>query len=259
MKTKKGMALPIVLIFAAIMGIVSVYLLRNTRGGNAQNQTSMDQLQSYYIARAGVEHAMVKVKYLNQELYDAMCMQQGRSALFDYSQIKNPTSPGDCINEFNPGPIFLYTYGTTTPVGVNSNMQGKTGGLASSTWINVFKLDLCSDYASTYASSNIYRILDGAIKKDIKQYNSILDMSDVPNEIKKIQNQDPKIKDVNIFQSAAYNVTDIKVAAAKVEEKTKLDNRYVIEFTVKSSYTTARNVNFDYKIDRILQVSRDLR
>ena len=240
MKLKKGMAIPLVLIFATIMGVVSIYLLRNTRGGNAQNQTSIDQLQSYYIARAGVEHAMVKVKYLNLELYDAMCMLQGRSTLFDYSQIKDINHPENAISEYNPGPIFLYTQKEAAGLkrsGVNTDMSNFNGGaLKADAWINTFKEDLRSDYSN---------------------YNKILNLNDVPNQINSLN--DKEIKDSKIFENAVYNLTDIKVAAAKVEEKKEkeLENKYVIEFTVKSVYISPRNVEFDYNITRTLQVSRD--
>ena len=239
MKIKRGMAIPLVLIFATIMGIVSIFLFRNTRGGNAQNQTSMDQLQSYYLARAGVEHAMVKVKYLNLELYDAMCMLQGRSTLFDFSQVKDPNNPWQAISEYNPGPVFLYTANqakNVTRKGVNSDMSKLGGTLNADTWINIFKEDLYSSY---------------------NNYNKILNLNDIPNQVKDLK--DPDIKDINLLTNAEYKVTDIKVAAAKVEEKDKLDNRYVIEFTVKSVFVSPRNVSFNSNITRTVQVSRDLK
>ena len=254
MKIKKGMAIPLVLIFATIMGAVSIFLLRNTKHGNAQNITSMDQLQSYFIARAGVEHAMVKVKYLNRELYDAMCMQQGRSSLFDYSQISdadiNANRPYKAISEYNPGPIFLYMAGEKTPNGVNTDMGTLSSPrVASSTWINTFKADLGSDY---YIDSKIAGTTSGA------KYNQVLQISNIENQVKSLGN--PKIKDNKIFNSASYLVSDIKVAASKVEEdkSKKVDNTYIIEFTVKSAFVSARNNDYNYEIKRTLQVSRDI-
>ena len=66
---KKGMAVPIVLIFATIMGVVSLYLLKTTKNINSQIETSNEQLQSYLIARAGVEHAMLKIKFLKVQTH----------------------------------------------------------------------------------------------------------------------------------------------------------------------------------------------
>ena len=249
MNIKKGMAIPLVLIFATIMGAVSIFLLRNTKQGNSQNLTSLDQLQSYFIARAGVEHAMVKVKYLNRELYDAMCMQQGRSSLFDYSQISDAdiknNRPYMAISEYNPGPIFLYMAGEKTPSGVNTDMGTmKSPKVASSTWINTFKADLASDF---YVDGN-----PGT------KYNKILQITNIEDQVKSLGNA--KIKDNKIFNSAAYIVSDIKVAASKVEEdkSKKVDNTYIIEFTVKSTFVSAKNHDYDYEVKRILQVNREI-
>lgn len=234
---KQGMAVPIVLIFATIMGFVAIFLLRNTRDSNAQTQTNMEQLQSYFIARAGVEHAMIKVKYLNRELYDAMCMQQGRNPLFDYSQIKDEweSTPWNAISEWNPGPIFLYPQGESYRLikGVNSNMSGTT--VASSTWINVFKSDLVS-------------------KENPIPSNSVLDISDAKAEIQNL------LPGYVPFESGEYYVPEIRVSASKVkknEDTKKLDNNLIIEFTVKSNFLSAKGQAFDYEIKRTIKVSRD--
>ncbi len=234
---KQGMAVPIVLIFATIMGFVAIFLLRNTRDSNAQTQTSMEQLQSYFIARAGVEHAMIKVKYLNRELYDAMCMQQGRNPLFDYSQIKDgdEEKPWEAISQWNPGPIFLYPESEKSSrliKGVNSNMSGTT--VASSTWINVFKSDLVS-------------------KENPIPSNSILDIDDAKKEIESL------LPGYVPFVSGEYYVPEIRVSASKVKKNKddKLDNNLVIEFTVKSNFVSAKNQAFDYEIKRTIKVSRD--
>ena len=237
---KQGMAVPIVLIFATIMGFVAIFLLRNSRDSNVQTQTNMEQLQSYFIARAGVEHAMIKVKYLNRELYDAMCMQQGRNPLFDYSQIKDgdEEKPWEAISQWNPGPIFLYPDSEKSRLikGVNSNMySGNSVKVASSTWINVFKSDLVS-------------------KENPIPSNAILDIDDAKTEIESL------LPGYVPFVSGEYYVPEIRVSASKVkknEDTKKLDNNLVIEFTVRSNFVSAKNQAFDYEIKRTIKVSRD--
>ena len=105
---KKAMAIEIVLIFATIMGIVGLFLLKTTRSNYTQLETSMCQLQSYFIARAGVEHAMLKIKLLNKEFYDAICMYQGRSPLFNYNGLDTSNLRYN-ICDTNPGTFFVIT------------------------------------------------------------------------------------------------------------------------------------------------------
>ena len=217
------------------MGFVAIFLFRNSRDSNAQTQTNMEQLQSYFIARAGVEHAMIKVKYLNRELYDAMCMQQGRNPLFDYSQIKDEWEdrPWEAITEWNPGPIFLYPSKESSRLikGVNSNMSGTK--IASSTWINTFKSDLVS-------------------KENPISSNAVLDIDDAKAEIESL------LPGYVPFVSGEYYVPEIRVSASKVKEVSKkLENNLVIEFTVKSNFVSAKNQSFDYEIKRTIKVRRD--
>lgn len=237
---KKAMAIEIVLIFAAIMGIVGLFLLKTTQNNNKQLETSMAQLQSYFIARAGVEHVMLKVKYLHRELYDAVCLYQGRNPLFNYKGIDS-SSPYKSICATNPGPIFLFTseeQGSDRPKSgtVFSKMDTFTSGPYStySRWLDKFKEDLNSTYAD----------------------NSCLDMLNLDADVQ------AKMKlgssDFSPFKSAQYNLTSLDLGAFSVNENAgKIDNTVSISFTIESYYESAKQQPYNYKISRSITVSRE--
>ncbi len=233
---KQGMAIPIVLLFATIMGLVSTFLIRSARQYNKQNQTSFAQLQSYFIARAGVEHTLLKVKYLHRELYDAICLSQGRNPLFDFSLITDITSPESAIKQYNPGPIFLYSSGQFentgifTPSFVINNSQGNN---VQKKWLEIFE----SDITSVPSDTN---------KDEGKKINSVLDLTNLPSDMK-----DP-------FKNAQYSLSDLAIAASEVKENSgKVDNSVVVEFKITSVLKTSREEDFNFEIKKSVKVSRD--
>ena len=234
---KQGMAIPLVLIFATIMGIVSTFLIKNAQQHNKQNQTSFAQLQSYFVARAGVEHAMIKIKYLHRELYDAICMSQGRNPLFDFSLITDPRNPGNAIKTYNPGPIFLYRSGDFTPETgtIFTNMSNKTG---YDKWLRAFESDLTSNPN------------DNPNKDNNTTTNKVLDLMSMPEEIKKLIYEP--------YKAATYKLYDLGIAASEVEEKeNKVDNNVIVEFKIKSEILTARDETYNFEIKKTIRISRD--
>ena len=237
MSKRHGMAVPIVLIFATIMGIVSVFLYRITKQSNRQNQTNVEQLQSYFIARAGAEHVMLKIKYLHRELYDAICMYQGRNPLFDFSQITSLSTPYTAIKPFNPGPIFLYekSSGLSPETGtVFTNMSKNANYKNYPNWLNTFKADLTS-----VKSDNPYNT------------NQFLDLNSLPSNISSLITAP--------YKNAEYKLVDLSLPALQVEENTKnlIKNHIIIQFKVKSVYVSGKGNAFDYEITRSLKISRE--
>lgn len=231
---KNGIAIPLVLIFATILGLVSTFILKSSQQYNKSNQTSFAQLQSYFVARAGVEHAMIKIKYLHRELYDAICMSQGRNPLFDFSLIKNEATPEAAIKTYNPGPIFLYKSGNYTPTGVFTpgfNNQNKD------LWLNTFMSDLTSISAS-----------NPNIGPDGQTINATIDFANL-NDIKALMGEP--------FQQANYRVSQLNVAASEVTEGARVENNAIVELVIESSILTARDEPYDYVIKKTVKVSRD--
>ncbi|MGM0600303.1 MAG: hypothetical protein ACQETH_10875 [Candidatus Rifleibacteriota bacterium] len=234
---KKGMAIPMVLVFATALGILATYIIKNTQQYNRSNQTSFAQLQAHFVARAGVQHAMLKVKFLHRELYDAICLAQGRNPLFDFTQITDLDSPEDAIKSYNPGPIFLFTSSEFTPNRLYVPGFTKNGG-AETKWLDAFKADIKSDPVT----------VDGT---DI---NSILSLKPLPASIFS------KMREP--FSQGEYGIRELNIAAQEIDESTisgvsKVNNTAIVELVIGSSVITARNQNFDCEIRKTVRINRD--
>lgn len=231
---RKAMAIPLVLIFATILGLVSTFILKSSQQYNKSNQTSFAQLQSYFVARAGVEHAMIKIKYLHRELYDAICLSQGRNPLFDFSLITDMSAPQNAIKSYNPGPIFLYKSGEFAPTGVFTENFANDN---KDQWINTFMSDLTSISSDTPTTNNGQHI------------NATIDFANL-TDIKALMSEP--------FKQANYRVSQLNVAASEINEKAnKVENNAIVELVIESSILTARDEAYDYTITKTVKVSRD--
>jgi hypothetical protein len=244
---KKAMAIEIVLIFAGIMGFLGVALLKTTSNNNKQFETSLAQLQSYFIARAGVEHAMLKIKYLHRELYDAICMYQGRNPLFNYTGI-NIKEPYKKISSTNPGPVFLFKENEVNLKNNSIIADWKEDNIKDEyknykSWINSFTKDLQSSYKDE----------NGTIK------NSCLSMMDLDkNIITKMTPEDGS--SFAFFKQAQYLLASdsLAISAFKItEDNNKIENNIVINFTIKSIFETSKSTTYNYEISRTVTISRD--
>ena len=232
---KSGMAIPLVLILATILGLVSTAIMKSQQQYNRSNQVSFAQLQSYFVARAGIEHALLKVKYLHRELYDAICLSQGRNPLFDFSLIDDMSQPYSAIKSYNPGPIFLYNSGFT-PQGVYTPGFNKNG--KELLWLNAFKSDLTSN---PVVNPNTL---------ENTTTNMTLDYNSMDTTIKSLMHEP--------FQKAEYGISELNIAAQETSENSsKVENNAIIEIVIKSTIQTARNEVWDYEIKKTVKISRD--
>ena len=230
---KKGMAIPLVLIFATVLGLLATYIIKNTQQYNRSNVTSYAQLQAHFVARAGVEHAMLKIKFLHRELYDAICLAQGRNPLFDFTQIKNLDAPDEAISKYNPGPIFLYRQGDfannrllTQNFSVDSGREKR--------WLNEFMADIRSEVTRVPAGDT----------------NAVLNMSPLPNQISSLMKEP--------FNKAQYGIKALNIAAQEISEETsKVHNTAIIELTINSVVETARGETWDYDIKKTVKINRE--
>ncbi|MBF0405857.1 MAG: hypothetical protein HQM10_00770 [Candidatus Riflebacteria bacterium] len=79
---QKGMAMIIVLFFAFILGIALAMLVRTNSMVISQNKASLRQLQAYYLACSGINHALMKIRLLPLETYKEL-KKNGSSAFSD--------------------------------------------------------------------------------------------------------------------------------------------------------------------------------
>ena len=231
------MAIPMVLLFATALGIVATYIIKNTMQYNRSNITSFAQLQAHFAARAGIEHAMLKIKYLHRELYDAVCLAQGRNPLFDFTQITDLDAPEDAIKSYNPGPVYLYRSGQFSPLRLFTPGFAMAGG-AERRWIDIFMEDIKSDSTSFGGVST----------------NAVLSMKPLPANIKN-RMRDP-------FNLAEYGVKTLNIAAQEIAETTadgvtKVSNTAIVEIVIESSVETSRGEVWDYEIRKTVRINRD--
>lgn len=240
---KKAMAIEIVLIFATIMGFMGMFIIKSSGSNNKQLELSTAQLQSYFVARAGVEHAMLKIKYLHRELYDAICMYQGRNPLFNYTGI-NVARPYESICATNPGPIFLYQRGEFTPM-TNSIITKIGGGSYSKykDWLEAFTEDLDSTYADNTCLN--FKNLDKSIIKAM-----------TPEDGTGAKTFSAQYK-LHVDKTNPENSLGVSAFKTSENKKGQLENNIVIHFTMDSIFTNSKGVSFDYQISRTVTISRD--
>lgn len=239
MTRRRGIAVPLVLVFAAILLITGIFILRNTQQHAAQNRTSLAQLQGHFLARAGLEHALLKVKYLHRELYDAACLLQGRNPLFDYSRA-SPTDPGDLgISSQNPGPVFLYYENEAAP---NRFFTPNflTVVPSAGQWLDTFRQDIGSSVTTS----------DGVI------LNSVLSCSPLPSNLFNLMKEpftgQVVCSDINLL---AHHVDDAKSGGADPIVK----NQAIVEIVVDADITTARGEIWRQQMRKTVRVARDYR
>jgi len=235
---RMGMTIPMVLVFATALGIFATYIIKNTQQYNRSNLTSFAQLQAHFVARAGMEHAMLKIKFLHRELYDAICMAQGRNPLFDFSQITDPVTPETAIKSYNPGPIYLFN-STDGFVPDRLFVPGfnRPGG-AERRWLNAFMADLKSDPVD----------INGVT------VNQVLSLKPLEAGIRNRMHEP--------FTNAEYGVTSLNIAAQEIAEtgvgpSSRINNTAIIELVVQSNVSTPRNEIWDYEIRKTVRINRD--
>jgi hypothetical protein len=91
------MALVLVLFFAFIIAIIVFVMLCSNTNLGQQNKTMLRQLQAYYLAQSGVQHALLKLRLLPKETYERL--QAGDNGVFD-----DVTSDSHPNLRLDPGP-----------------------------------------------------------------------------------------------------------------------------------------------------------
>lgn len=230
--TRKGIAIPLVLLFSTVLGVLATVIIKSSQQYGRQHQTSSTQLQAHFVARAGLQHALLKTKLLQRELYDAICLSQGRNPLFDFSQVKNLDSPGGAISRQNPGPIFLYKSGD----GFAHNCLFTPGFNIGDDWLKAFLDDLQSAPPTA----------DG-----ITDINSVLNLAILPPPAGDIRR---KMREPFAGQ---YSVQELSIAALNVTEDARVTNTAVVEVRVAASIRTARNEDWNHEIATTVRIQKN--
>ncbi|MDD3001168.1 MAG: hypothetical protein PHF29_05380 [Candidatus Riflebacteria bacterium] len=236
--TRLGMAIPLVLALAGALGLLATYTIKSTQNHNKSNLTSYAQLQAHFIARAGTEHALLKTRFMHRELYDAICLSQGRNPLFDYSAVKTEggvvtqATLEAAVSKYNPGPVFLYTIGEFTNSGLlTTGFNNPNKDL----WLDAFMSDITSE-----SDSGFNDVL--SFSKTNSFNDSILGRMSEP------------------FDVASYTIKSLEIAAQTVAESettaTAIENSAVVELTINANVKTARGTSWDYDIKKTVRINR---
>lgn len=71
MKSRRGIAVAVVLFFAVSIALFMYVLVGSNTNLAVQNKKTLGQLQAYYLAQSALQHAMLKLRFLPKETYEA--------------------------------------------------------------------------------------------------------------------------------------------------------------------------------------------
>ncbi len=121
-KNRKGSALAFALFIAGVLLVSETFLINQNRSNLIHRKMNIESLQSYFAAKSGVQHVLLKCQIIPTQLYDAASFAKGRNPYFDFGQY--PTSQDlnasftprivggkkiKSATSINPGPRFLIT------------------------------------------------------------------------------------------------------------------------------------------------------
>lgn len=221
-----GIAMPLVLFITTLLAICIGALTWSNRQHAQVMRLSNAQVQAHFIARAGVQHTLLKIKHMQRELYDAACLAQGRNPLFDFSQP---------VGQYNLGPMFLIHKGEAVVDGtqVKSIDTALEGALnAPRRWLDTYRSDLVS----------------GGIVQG-RPVNQSLSFSSLPVEIHGLMREPFK---------GSYQVSGLGVAVSQTDEIASqgVRNQAVVEMTIEAEVETATGRKYSERLKNAVRVSR---
>ena len=80
--SRLGMAVPLVLLFVIMTTILLFSMMFNRTATRKQSLASYTQKQAYYMAVGGIQHALLKLRLLHREAYDAGAVARGVCPFF---------------------------------------------------------------------------------------------------------------------------------------------------------------------------------
>jgi len=80
---KHGLAVPVVLLFVFMVSVYLFSLLSTRKEVRKQGLTNINQRQAYYMAMGGIQQALLKLRLLHREAYDAGSLARGICPFFN--------------------------------------------------------------------------------------------------------------------------------------------------------------------------------
>lgn len=76
-RNRTAFSIPLVVLFCSIMVIVLIAFIQTRMNMKQQTKVSFRQLKAHYLAQSGVQHALLKLRILPNESYEAACVARG--------------------------------------------------------------------------------------------------------------------------------------------------------------------------------------
>ncbi len=114
-KKNKGMIYPMIVLMVFIF-VVFIIVLQNFNVQNRRtNYRDVMRRQALYVAEAGMQHALLKLKVLQTDCFDALMNSQLKNPRFNFGQDLNKDGKIDSgdiddnprSSTYNPGPIYI--------------------------------------------------------------------------------------------------------------------------------------------------------
>jgi hypothetical protein len=120
--SRRGMAVPVVILFVVVTFIFFTSMTISRQRVRQQNIVSFSQKQAYYLAMGGVQHALLKIRLLQRQAYDAASLARGVCPFFNMvgnkvmGNFSSPQLPNKCVRAME---IFLTDLCSPSPTNTN--------------------------------------------------------------------------------------------------------------------------------------------
>lgn len=90
--TRRGFSIPMVVLFCAIMVLVLMAFIQTRMNMKSQTKVSFRQLKAHYLAQSGIQHALLKLRILPNESFEAACVARGICPFVPTGGTANPST-----------------------------------------------------------------------------------------------------------------------------------------------------------------------
>ncbi len=98
-RKNSGVAIVVAVFFAFCMLVLFVAMMFRQSSTAHHNQLTIDERQSFFAARAAMQHFLLKAKLFPTELYDAVELAQGKNPLCTFAEFEGSTESGESAFE----------------------------------------------------------------------------------------------------------------------------------------------------------------
>ncbi|MBF0410055.1 MAG: hypothetical protein HQM10_22115 [Candidatus Riflebacteria bacterium] len=217
--TKRGFALQAAILICCMLLTLGSTIIFFSRNQIETVTADKHSLQAYFTGKAGIQHAILKVKLMQKELYDSICFAQGRNPLFDFSRPLSST---------NPGPKFLFRKNEAEKKDLYLSATTQPSG-----WLQTYISDLNSEAEFG--------------RHDKKK---ILSLQILPESIRSLMREP---------FSSHYKIKKLEILAQNRSEDSNsvVANHHVVRVEVESTVSTYAKKNYRHFMTHTLKVRRE--